>query len=50
MMLTIIITEFKNMWFGKSRTNVNLEEFDRLESKHTRVRFDKGIYEIIRVQ
>jgi len=50
MMLTIIITEFKNMWFGKSRTIVNFEEIDRLESKHTRVRFDKDITEIIRVQ
>jgi len=50
MMLTIILTEFKNMWFSKSTTIANLDEIDRLESKHTRVRFDKDIYEIIRVQ
>jgi hypothetical protein len=50
MMLTVILTEIKNIWFGKSRTNDNFEEIERLESKHTRVRFDKDIYEIIRVQ
>lgn len=50
MMLTLILTEFKNMWFSNLRTNVSLDEIDRLESKHTRVRFDKDIYEIIRVQ
>lgn len=49
MMLTIIFTEIKNMWFGMLRTNDNLEEIERLESKHTRVRFDSDIYEIIRV-
>lgn len=47
MMLTVILTEIKNIWFG---TNDNFEEIERLESKHTRVRFDKDIYEIIRVQ
>lgn len=50
MMLTIIITEFKNMWLRKAGTNANFDEIERLESKHTRVRFDKDIYEIIRVQ
>jgi len=49
-MLTIIFTEIKNMWLGISRTNDNFEEFKKLESKHTRVRFDKDIYEIIRIQ
>lgn len=50
MLLTFILTEFKNMWFGKSNTSDNVQEIERLESKHTRVRFDKDIYEIIRVQ
>jgi len=49
-MLTVILTEIKNIWFGKPRSNDNFEEIERLESKHTRVRFDKEIYEIIRVQ
>ncbi len=50
MMLTIIFTEIKKMWFDLSCTYESFEEIDRLESKHTRVRFDKDIYEIIRVQ
>ncbi|UPM52846.1 hypothetical protein [Gottfriedia acidiceleris] len=49
-MLTIIFTEIKKMWFDLSCTYERFEEIDRLESKHTRVRFDKDIYEIIRVQ
>lgn len=45
-MLTDFLIEIKNWWFGESKLN---EEFDRLESKHTRVRFDNDIYELIRI-
>ncbi|WP_163099817.1 hypothetical protein [Peribacillus alkalitolerans] len=50
MMLSDIFYEFKNWWIGESRTTVENEEFERLESKHTRVHFDVDIYEIIRVR
>ena len=46
-MLTDILTEYKKWWFGET---LSKEEIDRLESKHTWVRFDKDIYEIIRVK
>jgi hypothetical protein len=47
MMLTNILTEFKNWWLGNSKET--FEEIERLESKHTRVRFDLDIHELIRI-
>lgn len=47
MMLTEFLFELKNWWFGVS--NDEVDEFDRLESKHTRVHHDQDIYEIIRI-
>jgi len=46
-MLTEILFEIKNWWFGE--TIDELDEFERIESKHTRVHHDEDIYEIIRV-
>lgn len=48
-MLTEILYEFKNWWFKESAANDDIEEFFRIESKHTRVHHDEEIYEIIRV-
>ncbi|MEO2074051.1 MAG: hypothetical protein ABGX20_01345 [Bacillus sp. (in: firmicutes)] len=46
-MLNEILFELKNWWFG---AEVNeFDEFERIESKHTRVHHDEDIYEIIRV-
>jgi hypothetical protein len=47
MMITDFLFELKNWWFGVTFDEV--EEFERLESKHTRVHHDENIYEIIRV-
>jgi hypothetical protein len=47
MMLTDFFFELKHWWFGESFDEI--EEFERLESKHTRVHHDENIYEIIRV-
>ena len=47
MMLTEFLFELKNWWFGVPNDEVN--EFERLESKHTRVHHDQDIYEIIRI-
>lgn len=46
-MLTEILFEIKNWWFGE--TIDELDEFERIESKHTRVHHDEDIYEVIRV-
>lgn len=46
-MLTEILFEIKNWWFGKPVDES--EEFERIESKHTRVHHDEDIYEMIRV-
>jgi hypothetical protein len=46
-MLTEILFEIKNWWFGESINE--FDEFERIESKHTRVHHDQDIYEIIRV-
>jgi hypothetical protein len=48
-MLTEFFLEFKNWWFGESMYNVEIEEFERIESKHTRVHHDEDIFEMIRV-
>jgi len=39
--------ELKNWFFGEPIDKV--EEFERLESQHTRVHHDQNIHEIIRV-
>lgn len=49
-MLTVIFYEFKSWWFGESSSKIDIEEFERIESKHTRVHLDKDIYEIIRAR
>ncbi|MGM0904459.1 MAG: hypothetical protein ACQEXB_25600 [Bacillota bacterium] len=41
-MLTELFLEFKNWWFGDS-VSEELAEFERIESKHTRVHFDEKI-------
>ncbi|WP_176525898.1 hypothetical protein [Bacillus sp. AFS001701] len=46
-MLTNFLTEIKFWWFGEIREEI--EEIERIESKHTRVRFDSDIYELIRI-
>lgn len=48
-MLTDFVHEFKNWLFGASLPSVEMEEFERIESKHTRVHHDEDIFEIIRV-
>ena len=47
MMLTEFLFELKNWWFSVS--NAEVDEFERLESKHTRVHHDQYLNEIIRV-
>ncbi len=44
----MLFLEFKNWWF-EDYTNEEMLEFERIESKHTRVHFDEEINEIIRV-
>jgi hypothetical protein len=46
-MLTEILFEIKNWWFDAQVDES--EEFERIESKHTRVHHDEDIYEIIRI-
>ncbi|MEH7014835.1 hypothetical protein V7087_29210 [Neobacillus niacini] len=48
-MFTELFLELKNWWFGESMYNEEMEEFERIESKHTRVHHDEDIYEMIRV-
>ncbi|QOR68067.1 hypothetical protein IM538_08030 [Cytobacillus suaedae] len=50
MMLKIIVNEFKNLWFGNPGPKIDNVEFERIESKHTRVQFDTDLNEIIRVR
>ncbi|MBT2723949.1 hypothetical protein [Bacillus sp. ISL-46] len=47
MMLTNFLFELKNWLLGEPMDEIH--EFERLESKHTRVHHDEYIYEIIRV-
>ncbi|SEN06765.1 hypothetical protein SAMN05192533_108219 [Mesobacillus persicus] len=47
-MLTELILELKNWWYSDA-VSEELEEFERIESKHTRVHFDEDIREEIRV-
>lgn len=37
----------KEWWLGSDYSEI--DEFERIESKHTRVRYDEDIYEIIRI-
>jgi hypothetical protein len=46
-MLTNFLFELKHWLLGE--TFDEMEEFERLESKHTRVHHDQNIHEIIRV-
>ncbi|MEH7307907.1 hypothetical protein [Neobacillus drentensis] len=46
-MLTDFLFELKSWLFGASFDEI--DEFERLESKHTRVHHDENISEIIRV-
>ena len=48
-MITELFLEFKNWWFGESMNSNEIEEFEWIESKHTRVHHDEDINEIIRV-
>jgi hypothetical protein len=48
-MFTEMILEFKNWLFSGETLNEEIEEFERIESKHTRVVHDEDINEIIRV-
>ena len=48
-MLTDIFLEFKNWWLGKTVSCDEMDEFERIESQHTRVHHDEDIYEIIRI-
>ncbi|WP_177177267.1 hypothetical protein [Bacillus sp. MUM 116] len=41
--------DFRNLWTGKPTDEIDLEEFYRLVSKHTRIRHDEDLREIIRV-
>lgn len=48
-MLADLFFEFKNWWICNTGTCEDLNEFERIESKHTRVHHDDDIYEIIRI-
>lgn len=49
MMLTDLFIEIKNWLLNDSNSTDVLEEFERIESKHTRVHHDEDIFEIIRI-
>lgn len=46
-MFDIIYFELRNWWLDKCSDQ--LEEFEQLESKHTRVHHDDDLYENIRI-
>jgi hypothetical protein len=46
-MLTEILFQIKNWWFSVSADPT--DEFERIESKHTRIHHDEDISEIIRI-
>lgn len=46
-MITDFLFELKNWLFGEPMDEI--EEFERLESKHTRVHHDQCLNEIIRI-
>lgn len=43
------LLEFRNWWKVNEIEEVGLQEFERVESKHTRIRHDEDMREIIRV-
>lgn len=47
LVFNFIYFELKNWWFGEAIDP--MEEFELIESKHTRVHHDVDIYETIRV-
>lgn len=47
-MLTQTFLKLKNWWISES-TETIVKELKILESKHTKIRFDKDIYEVIRI-
>lgn len=49
-MIKSIVNEFKNWWFSFPSPMIDNDEFERIESKHTRVHFDVDINEMIRVR
>lgn len=46
-MLTHTFLKLKNWWITESTDKI--KEIKSLESKHTKIRFDEEIYEIIRI-
>lgn len=48
-MVDDFLLEFRNWWKAKSSEEVGVDEFERIESKHTRIRHDEDMREIIRV-
>ncbi|WP_210366664.1 hypothetical protein [Bacillus sp. REN3] len=48
-MFTDFIFEVKNWLFGDMYPVEEMNEFERIESKHTRVHHDQDIHETIRV-
>ena len=49
MMFNNLVFEVKTWWNGDPYPNDEINEFERIESKHTRVHHDEDIYEMIRV-
>lgn len=48
-MFNDIFFELRNWWESNSANEFNIDEFERVESKHTRIRHDEDLREIIRV-
>lgn len=44
-----LLLELRNWWKTNSTEEFSQQEFERVESKHTRIRHDEDIREIIRV-
>ena len=48
-MLTIIFNKVKTWQLRDPQVMIDIEEFERIESKHTRILYDVDVDEIIRV-
>nr|WP_263326357.1 hypothetical protein [Neobacillus sp. Marseille-Q6967] len=48
-MFNDIFFEVKNWWVRNTDNELGLEQFERIESQHTRIRHDEDIREVIRV-
>lgn len=48
-MFNDIFFEFKNWWIGEKYPGTEMDEFERIESKHNRIHHDVDIHEEIRV-